>query len=65
MYLVGATIPDISFAMRKFTSNLGSDHWGALERVIRYLRGILRMDFTILGILLYSKGIVIPTRSHM
>jgi hypothetical protein len=42
MYLAGATKPDISFAMSKlsrFTSNLGSDHWCVLERVMRYLRG--------------------------
>ena len=40
--LIGATKPDISFAVSKlsrFTSNLGSDHWCALERVMRYLRG--------------------------
>lgn len=33
---------DISFVMSKlnrFTSNLGSDHWYALEHVMRYLRG--------------------------
>jgi hypothetical protein len=42
MYLAGATRPDISFAVSKlsrFTSNLGSDHWCALERVMTYLRG--------------------------
>jgi hypothetical protein len=42
MYLVGATRPDISFVVNKlsrFTSNPGSDHWCALERVMRYLRG--------------------------
>jgi hypothetical protein len=41
MYLAGATRPDISFAINKlsrFTSNPGSDHWCALERVMRYLR---------------------------
>jgi hypothetical protein len=40
MYLASATRPGISFAMRKlsqFTSNLGDDHWRALERVIHYL----------------------------
>jgi hypothetical protein len=42
MYLAGATRPDISFAVNKltrFTSNPGSDHWCALQRVMRYLRG--------------------------
>jgi hypothetical protein len=42
MYLAGATRPDISFVVNKlnrFTSNLGSDHWCALEHVMRYLRG--------------------------
>jgi hypothetical protein len=34
MYLIGATRPDISYAVSKlsrFTSNLGDDHWKALE----------------------------------
>jgi hypothetical protein len=42
MYLAGATKPDISFAVNKlsiFTFNPESDHWCALECVMRYLRG--------------------------
>ena len=42
MYLAGATRPDISYAVSKlsrFTSNPGDDHWKALGRVCRYLRG--------------------------
>ena len=42
MYLAAATRPDISFAVSKlsrFHSNPGNDHWIALERVMRYLRG--------------------------
>jgi hypothetical protein len=42
MYLASATRPDISFAMSKlsrFVSNLEDDHWHALERVMRYLKG--------------------------
>jgi hypothetical protein len=41
-YLAGATRPDISFVVSKLnriTFNPGSDHWCALERVMRYLRG--------------------------
>nr|ABA97586.1 retrotransposon protein, putative, Ty1-copia subclass [Oryza sativa Japonica Group] len=42
MYLASATRPDISFAMSKlsrFVLNPGDDHWHALERVMRYLKG--------------------------
>ena len=42
MYLAGATRPDISYVVSKlsrFTSNPGDDHWKALRRVCRYLRG--------------------------
>ena len=42
IYLASATRPDISFAVSKlsrFMSNLGTDHWHALERVMRYLVG--------------------------
>nr|AAU44091.1 putative polyprotein [Oryza sativa Japonica Group] len=44
MYLASATRPDISFAMSKlsrFVSNPGDDHWQALERVMRYLKGTM------------------------
>src|SRR6266498_5010809 len=47
MYLASAIRPDISFAMRKisrFMSNPGIDHWHALERVMRYLRGTMSYE---------------------
>ena len=42
MYLASAMRPDISFAVSKlsrFVSNPGDEHWKALERVMRYLKG--------------------------
>jgi hypothetical protein len=42
MYLASATRPDISFTVSKlsrFISNPGDDHWHALERGMRYLKG--------------------------
>jgi hypothetical protein len=48
MYLASATRPDISFALSKlswFVSNPGDDHWYALDRVLRYLKGTV--DYTI------------------
>ena len=44
MYLASAIRPDISFAvskMSRFISNSGIDHWHALGRVMRYLRGTM------------------------
>jgi hypothetical protein len=44
MYLASATRPDISYAMSKlsrFVSKPGDDHWRALERVLRYLKGTM------------------------
>jgi hypothetical protein len=44
MYLASATRPNISFAVCKlsqFVSNLGDDHWRALKRVMRYLKGTM------------------------
>jgi hypothetical protein len=44
MYIVIATRPDISFAVCKlsrYMSNPGNDHWHALERVLRYLKGTM------------------------
>src|SRR6266498_4141474 len=44
MYLASATRPDISFAVSKrsrFMLNSSIDHWHALERFMRYLRGTM------------------------
>nr|AAV44166.1 putative polyprotein [Oryza sativa Japonica Group] len=44
MYLASATRPDISFAVSKlsrFVSNPEDDHWQALKRVMRYLKGTM------------------------
>jgi hypothetical protein len=44
IYLASATRSDISFVMCKlsqFVSNLEDDHWRALERVMRYLKGTM------------------------
>jgi hypothetical protein len=44
MYLASATRLDISYAVSKlsqFVSNPGEDHWHALERVLRYLKGTM------------------------
>ena len=44
IYLASAKRPDISFAVSKlsqFMSNLGDNHWRALERVLRYLKGTM------------------------
>jgi hypothetical protein len=43
MYLASSTRPDIAYAFSKlsrFVSNPCSEHWRALERVMRYLVGI-------------------------
>ena len=48
MYLASATRPDISFAISKLSrliSNPGDDHWKALDRVMRHLKGT--MDYGI------------------
>ena len=44
MYLASTMKPNISFAVSKlsrFVSNLGDNHWRALERVLRYLKGTM------------------------
>ena len=47
MYLASAMRPNISFAMSKlsrFVSNPGDNHWRALERVLRYLKGTVSYE---------------------
>jgi hypothetical protein len=45
MYLASATRPEIAYAVSKlsgFVSNPSSEHWRALERVMRYLVGTMK-----------------------
>jgi hypothetical protein len=52
MYLASAKRSDISFAVSKlsrFVSNLGDNHWRALERVLRYLKGTMSYDIHYTG----------------
>jgi hypothetical protein len=64
MYLASATRRDISFAVSKlsrFVSNPGDDHWKALERVMRYLKGIMNYGIHYTGYPRILEGIVIQT----
>jgi len=57
--LASATRPDISFAVTKlsrFVSNPGDDHWNALERVIRYLKGTVNYGIHYTGHLRVLEG---------
>ena len=59
MYLASATRPDISFSVSKlsrFVSNLGGDHWRALERVLRYLKETMSYDIHYTGYLRVLEG---------
>jgi hypothetical protein len=52
MYLASATRPDISFVVSKlsrFVSNPRDNHWCALERVLRYLKGTMSYDIHYIG----------------
>ena len=63
MYLASATRPDIAFAVSKlsrFVSNPGDDHWHALERVMRYLKGTASYGIHYSGYPRNWKVIVIP-----
>ena len=59
MYLASATRSDISFTVCKlsrFVSNLGDDHWRALERVMSYLKGTMSYGIRYTGHLKVLEG---------
>lgn len=44
MYLMNSTRPDIAYAvgrLSRYTQNPNKDHWIALERVVKYLKGTI------------------------
>ena len=59
MYAMTCTRPDIAFAVGKlsrFTSNPGPQHWLAIRRVLRYLKGTINYGITYSGEPLILKG---------
>ena len=59
IYLASATSPDVSFAVSKlsrFISNLGDNHWCALERVLCYLKGTVSYSIHYTGYSMVLKG---------
>jgi hypothetical protein len=59
MYLASAMRPNISFAVSKlsrFVSSPGDDHWRALERDLRYLKGTMSLGINYTGYLTVLDG---------
>ncbi|GKF56389.1 zinc finger, CCHC-type containing protein [Tanacetum coccineum] len=52
MYAMTCTRPDIAFAVGKlsrYTSNLGTQHWQAIQRVLKYLKKTMDYSLTYTG----------------
>ncbi|KAL4182876.1 hypothetical protein AMTRI_Chr11g152410 [Amborella trichopoda] len=52
MYAMSGTRPDVSFVMSLvscFQSNLGEEHWKAVKRILRYLKGTMSYTLTYKG----------------
>ncbi|KAL2253074.1 UNVERIFIED_CONTAM: Retrovirus-related Pol polyprotein from transposon TNT 1-94 [Sesamum indicum] len=62
-YLTNGTRPDISFSVSKlarYTSCPDKTHWGALDRVLRYLKGSVPLAIHYGRFLLFLRDIVMP-----
>ncbi|RVW34319.1 Retrovirus-related Pol polyprotein from transposon TNT 1-94 [Vitis vinifera] len=52
MYLMNCTRPDIAYAVGRlswYTQSLNQDHWTAVHRVLKYLRGTINYDLCFSG----------------
>ena len=50
MFLMNSTRPDIAYAvsrLSRYTHNPGNDHWIALRRLLRYLKGTIKLVFAL------------------
>jgi hypothetical protein len=59
MYLASATRPDISFTVSnlgRVVSNSGDDHWCALERLLRYIKGTMSLGIHYTGYPIVLEG---------
>nr|GEU83228.1 zinc finger, CCHC-type [Tanacetum cinerariifolium] len=64
MYAMTCIRPDIAFAMDKlsrYTSNLGTHHWQAIQRVPKYLKKTMNYRLTYTGYPLVLKGYTIAS----
>ncbi|GJX36181.1 zinc finger, CCHC-type containing protein [Tanacetum coccineum] len=59
MYAMTSTRPDIAYAvgrLRKFTSNPNRQHWQAITRVFKYLKGTMNYGLSYIGYPLMLEG---------
>ncbi|GKD37340.1 hypothetical protein Tco_1257547 [Tanacetum coccineum] len=59
MYVMTSTRPDIAYAvgrLSKFTSNLSKQHWQAITRVFKYLKGTMNYGLSYVGYPSVLKG---------
>ena len=56
IFLTNCTCPDIAYAIGKlsrYTDNPSIEHWDAISRLLRYLKGTLDYGLSYCGYLLY------------
>ncbi|KAK4404329.1 Copia protein [Sesamum angolense] len=64
-YLANGTRPDISSSVSKlarYTSCPDKTHWGALDRVLWYLKGMVSLAIYYGSLLLFLRDIVMPAK---
>ena len=52
MFLMNCTRPDIAYAvsrLSRYTDNPAYEHWNALTRLLRYLKGTMNLGLTYTG----------------
>ena len=52
MFLMNCTCPDIAYAvsrLSRYTDNPAYEHWNALTRLLRYLKGTMNLGLTYTG----------------
>ena len=59
MFLMNCTRPDIAYAISRlsgYTDNPAYEHWNALIRLLRYLKGTMNLGLTYTGRPIVLKG---------
>ena len=52
MFLMNCTRPDIAYVvsrLSRYTHNFAYEHWNALTRLLRYLKGTMNLGLTYIG----------------
>ena len=72
LWIANGTRPDVAYAVShvaRYMSNPGTEHWNAVKRILRYLKGTMDLKLTFNGnkasnVIGFARGVLLVLVNH-